>query len=387
MKSSSKELGQESSKSGPEVLLEITDLARSGAGVSRAPDGRVVFVPFTAPGDLVKAKLTKQEKRYAEAELIEVVRASDVRVKAPCPVFTQCGGCQWQHIPYELQWQTKVKSVLQALSRAKIVVDPADVSELPAEQIWNYRNRIQLHGSGVELGFFAPKSHARVSIQSCEIARPELNALLPSVREEGVRLTKDIVREYKVELEVMPDGSTRSMWDASTGSAGFRQIHDDQNEKLRKWVAASITPGRHVYDLFGGSGNLSTAVAPRALSVDCVDVTAPQGVQLEKFPLITFHRSAVLGWTLRQSKKYLSPVPTSAILDPPREGLGEDQSKIATSLEKLNVREIVAVGCDLDSWIRDISGFVKMGWKVEKIGVLDLFPQTAHIESLALLKR
>jgi len=366
---------------GTQLLLEITDLARSGAGVGRAADGRVVFVPFTAPGDRVRAQIVQIDKRYAEADLIELIEPSSLRAQPPCPVFGRCGGCQWQHIPYKIQWQTKFKGVLHALSRVQIELPAAQIMELPAEKVWNYRNRIQLRGEGDEIGYFAARSHDRVAIERCEIARPELNAMIPHARDEG----KKREGAYKVELEVLPDGSTRSVWNSAHAAQGFRQVHDEQNEKLRGWVREAVSPGRHVYDLFGGSGNLSTAVAGRALNVDCVDVSAPQGMRLPDFPQIRFHRSPVLSWTFRESRKTQKQGLSSAILDPPREGLANDQGKIATSLEKLGVTEIVAVGCDVDSWARDVSRFLKRGWKLERIAVLDLFPQTPHVESLAKL--
>jgi 23S rRNA (uracil1939-C5)-methyltransferase len=374
-----------------EITLEITDLSRSGTGVARGEGGRVVFVPFTAPGDLVRAKITKSDKRFSEADLLEVLRPSAIRQKPPCPVFGKCGGCQWQHIPYEMQWATKVKGALQALARVQVPV-PQQIDELPADQIWNYRNRVQLRGFKSELGFYAARSHERVAVDSCAIARPELNAIFAETLEEGRKFESP----YKVELEILPDGTTRTLWNSAHGAGGFRQVHDEQNLKLRTWVAAAITPGLHVYDLFGGSGNLGKTVAARALAVDCVDVGAPEGTQVEGLPELRFHRSPVAKWIVaaarsearleRTSNPAKAPSKASAILDPPREGLGDDHDKIVSALEALNVQEIVAVGCESDAWARDVSRLIKRGWKLERVGFLDLFPQTPHVECLALFK-
>jgi 23S rRNA (uracil1939-C5)-methyltransferase len=368
-----------------ELILEITDLSRSGAGVSRSADGRVVFVPFTAPGDQVRVRIISEEKRYAQGELLEILKPSPGRQTPPCPVFGKCGGCQWQHIPYKIQWETKSKGVLHALKRVQVSFPNGALDLLPAEQIWNYRNRVQLRGFQDELGFYAARSHERVAIEGCSVARPELNAMLPSVLQEGRRFEVP----YKVEIEILPDGSTRSQWNSAHAAAGFRQVHDEQNEKLRSWVAAQITPGVHVFDLYGGSGNLASAVAPRVPSVDCVDIGAPEGTRVQNFPQIRFHRSPVSKWLIQQSRRErtISGEFCSAIIDPPREGLGDEQTKIARCLEDLKVHELVAVGCDVDSWARDVSRFVKRGWRVERVAVLDLFPQTPHVESLALLRR
>src|SRR4051812_26561964 len=100
-----------------ELTLKIQDLARGGAGVSRDESGRVIFVPYTAPGDVVRVRITEEKKNYAQGELLEVVEPSSIRQKAPCPVFGRCGGCQWQHLPYELQFRTKLQGVVHALSR------------------------------------------------------------------------------------------------------------------------------------------------------------------------------------------------------------------------------------------------------------------------------
>ena len=136
----------------PPLVTTITDLSRSGAGVGRDSEGRALFVPFSAPGDVVKVKLQKVKRRYAEAELLELIEPSPVRVTPHCPVFTRCGGCQWQHIPYELQWQTKEAGVRESLRLAKINV-PQIWEGFPAQNAWEYRNRIQLRGDGSTIGY------------------------------------------------------------------------------------------------------------------------------------------------------------------------------------------------------------------------------------------
>jgi 23S rRNA (uracil1939-C5)-methyltransferase len=374
-----------------EVIVKITDLSRGGAGVARDETGRVVFVPFTAPGDTVRVRLlgggpsgANGKKRYAQGELLEILDPSKDRQTPPCPVFGRCGGCQWQHIPYSVQWQTKSGGVLHALERMKIA--PPDQPDLmPAEEIWNYRNRIQLRGEGDEIGFFAARSHERVPIQECFVARPEINRAIQGARDEGRSLPKP----YKVEIEVLSDGSIRKIWNSQHAAGGFRQIHDQQNEKLKSWVADRIRAGSRVLDLYGGSGNLGAPVSLKAEIVECVDVTAPEGTTLASYPNLRFHKSPVTKW-LRKHLEAVSRLGSAerfstAILDPPREGLDEDFDKIASALEALGVREIIAVGCDPDSWARDVSGFLKRGWKLGRVGVLDLFPQTPHVESLALL--
>lgn len=367
----------------PEFLeVTISDLARGGSGVARDESGRVIFVPRTAPGDRVRVRVTEQKKNYASAELVEILEPSPIRVTPPCPIFGKCGGCEWQHLPYDLQWKTKFKGALHALSRVGIEA-LSSPDELPAERIWEYRNRVQLRGLGENLGFFAAGSQELVAAPKCWISRPEINAAWDQTREEGKRFDQ----QYKVEVEVLPDGGIRKSWNARHGAAGFRQVHDEQNLKLQQWVVSALTPRRALYDLFGGAGNLSLGLAPRMKEVHCVDLSspfpAPQGTPAN----FKYYRSGVVPWLIRESSRAAKKLPqASAILDPPREGLADGFADISKSLEKLGITELVAVGCDPDAWARDLSRFQKKGWKVERIAILDLFPQTHHVESLALLR-
>src|SRR5206468_4122219 len=143
-----------------------------------------------------------QDKRYADARVLEVLTASPERVTPPCPVFGTCGGCEWQHLPYERQWRAKKSGVLHALKRVDVAADALPWDDFPAERVWEYRNRVQLRGFRDAIGFYARGSNTLVPIETCWIARPELNTCIPRVRAEG----SSRPREYKVELEVFPDG-------------------------------------------------------------------------------------------------------------------------------------------------------------------------------------
>jgi tRNA/tmRNA/rRNA uracil-C5-methylase (TrmA/RlmC/RlmD family) len=365
------------------MIYTITDLSRAGSGVARdSTSGRVVFVPFTAPGDVVRAEITREEKNYAHARLLEVLTPSALRVEPPCEVFGRCGGCQWQHLPYAHQWQTKVSGIRQALKRAQVEV-PADLDEHPAEQPWHYRNRIQLRGEGGQIGFHAAESQRVVPIETCPIAREELNARIPSAREQGARLSQP----YKVEIEVLPSGETRESWNAGHAALGFRQVNDEQNARLQAWVAARVLPGRVLYDLFGGAANLSAPLAAQASHVHCVDLTVPQVRPAGLSPQLEFHRGDVLGWLEKQARRKRPAGPgAQAIIDPPRVGLGPALSRMASALDQLGVQTVIAVGCDVDAWAKDLSRWVKAGWRVRRLAAFDFFPQTIHVESVALLE-
>lgn len=362
--------------------LEINDLSRGGSGVGKDSDGRVIFVPLTAPGDRVRVRVVEANKRYATGELVEVLRRSELRVQPRCPAFGRCGGCEWQHLPYDYQWKTKVGGIRHALHRVGLSEIP-DIEELSAAGVeWEYRNRIQMRGAGEHLGFFGRKSRNLVPVDRCEIARPELNAELAAVRAEGVSRP----REYKVEIEVLEDGSVRKIWNARHAAGGFRQVHDAQNAKLQSWVSQAVPDSATVLDLYGGAGNLSRALAGRVRRIDCVDVGAPARAPEGTPANLHFHRSAVDRWLQRTPiEAKIDGSTVCAIIDPPREGIAQDFAVVAQGLADRSVDRIVLVGCDVDSWARDLYRLTRRGWKPVKLAALDLFPQTHHVESLAFL--
>lgn len=361
------------------VIVRVTDLSRAGSGVARDDGGRVIFIPLTMPGDLVEVMIISHEKRYAQGEIVRMIEPAAGRVTPRCAVFSRCGGCTWQHIPYELQWKTKSRGVLHALQRVEIKIEEGELECFPADSPWSYRNRVQLRGFGEELGFYARGSNARVPASRCEIAREEINHAWDSIRREGA----DLPKPYKVEAEVI-DGQVTRTWNSPHAAAGFRQINDAQNEVLRAWVAGQIPEGSRVFDLFGGNGNLSLGLASRMRQVDCVDIGSPLQAPAGTPAQMRFHRSPVAPWFARGGRGLKADV---AILDPPREGLGEDHGKIQDALVEAGVSRVLAIGCDADSWARDVSRFIRKGWKIERVGAIDLFPQTPHVEAVAALTR
>jgi 23S rRNA (uracil1939-C5)-methyltransferase len=368
-----------------EFELTIVDVSRSGPGVARDPEGRVVFVPGTAPGDRVRVRVSRVEKRFVEAELLEVLEPSVGRVEPRCPVFGKCGGCQWQHLDYELQWRTKVSGALHALSRVGVRADGLLKDEFPAVDPWNYRNRVQLRGGSFGIGFYLRGSHQVVPIDRCEIAREELNAALPRYRDEAVRRATP----SKLELEVSESGQVSATWNSGHAAQGFRQIHDAQNALLQGWIARKVNPGRVLLDLYGGSGNLSLGIARHFDRVHSVDIGA--GRLLERrggnVPAnVTFHASDVGKWAAR-NRSIESSAGGACIVDPPREGCGDALPAICSLLDESSINQLFAVGCDPDSWARDVSRLVSKGWRLESLAFFDFFPQTIHFESVASLVR
>lgn len=169
-----------------QVDITIEKLANGGAGCGRY-QGKVFFVPFTAPGDLVSVTIVREKSSYAEAELVQLITASPQRLTPICPIFSLCGGCNWQHIDYPSQVTAKKQIFAELLWRAARVSPEIITEVLPAPDPLGYRSRIQLkvshHGGRADLGFYRPKSHQIAAVPDhCAIAHMRLNAIFEDLR-------------------------------------------------------------------------------------------------------------------------------------------------------------------------------------------------------------
>lgn len=369
-----------------EFEITIHDLSRGGSGVARLSSGEVVFVPFTAPGDRARIRILEREKNYCQGKLLEIIEPSPLRTLPPCPHFMRCGGCSWQHLPYPLQFETKKKGLLHALGRAGIDASSVPVDELPADAPYGYRNRIQLHGKGDrrELGFFEPGTKTIVDLDRCEIADPKINSRIPSLREQGFA---EFQGDFKLEIDVSPAGEVRSAWNMKNAAFGFRQVNDRQNLKLRDWIRTHLRAADLLLDLYGGNGNLSTGLADRFGAVECTDIFTPKS-RPEGLPAnFSFCRMDVDRWAATPWPEDSAGKTVSVISDPPREGMNRTLDPVLQKLASREVAGFILVGCEVDAFTRDTRRILKKGFRLERLAVLDLFPQTPHLESLALFSR
>ena len=167
--------------------LEITALTHGGRGIGRH-DGKAVFVPLTAPGDVVSCHVTRYRKNYLEAELVEISRPSSERRHAPCPYFGQCGGCQWQHLPYPEQTRWKETLFKDQLVRQGIASEEVIKPVVTAPDELHYRNRVQfkcyLTDNELVMGFYRHGSHFVVDVDHCMLLRPEIQQVYNLLRQE-----------------------------------------------------------------------------------------------------------------------------------------------------------------------------------------------------------
>jgi len=429
------------------ITLEITALAYGGAGLGR-DSGRVIFVPFTAPGDVVEVELVKEKKRYAEGRLLNIVKPSTLRVKPPCTVYGACGGCDLQHIRYDDQLFWKEEIFRETLKRiGGLDLPPLDPAE-PSEGQYHYRSKARFQIKGDKWGFFKRGSDEVVDIKECPICDPLINRAFNRIKsivmeeeamaplhgalrslEIGVssednrvvasfglrRLCKGL--PWKPLLEAVEGlkglevsyvsrrlkgqkkyrvGDTNLSYDTAglkmaSHIGSFSQINRAQNERLIERVLeyASLKGDETVVELFSGAGNLTLHLgraSGRLLAVDsdkaaiasAMRSAEASGEALEGLEFFTMEASE---WLKENFKSLETASLDMVVLDPPRGG----DSETLEWLGKLRPKSIIYVSCSPPTMARDMKILAEAGYKVQRASVIDLFPQTGHIEGVVLL--
>lgn len=359
-------------KTGEIVDLFVERLALGGDGVGRHK-GFVVFVPFVAPAENIRCRITEIKKNFARGELVEVVAPGASRVKAPCPIFGKCGGCSWQHLDYEQQLFSK-QQILERLAKKispSVKIDEIVASPLP----FHYRNRIQIHIKNGKTGFLKKNSHEFIPTQNCLIADEKISALLNEIpqRHRGSK---------KVEIGLDAKGKIYERpLDADTPL--FSQVNPIQNRQLVDFVAQIVTTlePKRVIDFYCGAGNFTFPIARQNPSTEVVGVemsaelvAAAEG-SLSNLNNIYFIRQGALEF-LRENDLSNAVV----LLDPPRTGC---ELQFLQLLKEKKPLKIIYVSCNPATAERD---WKILGGTLELVRAFDMFPQTDHIEIVGVLR-
>jgi 23S rRNA (uracil1939-C5)-methyltransferase len=357
-------LSKKNSQINSEVIeLTIDSLSyHGGRGVGRY-EGIVVFVGGTVPQDVVRARVVSKKSRLWEAELVEVLKPSPFRREPPCPVAGRCGGCAWQQVSYDQQIVQKEKILADALRGLRKHGGWENLPFLRAPSEFHYRNRIQVHFKGGQKGFFASRTRDLVPIEKCWIAEEGLNEKLRGLSgADGA----------KVEISL------------SEGGDVFAQVNTAQNGILKSRLIdfISIEPD-WILDLYAGSGNLTKPLAEKFPGVELTAIefsraSVKRGREL--LPSVNWV-AADTGEGLKQIKKRDGP--GLIVLDPPRTGVSQ---QVCDHLLRLAPQQIVYVSCNPSTFARDVEKLVgNKRYRLAKVQGLDMFPQTEHVELIALL--
>jgi 23S rRNA (uracil1939-C5)-methyltransferase len=421
-----------------EVTLEIDTLSYGFYGIGRV-NGRVLMVPHTAPGDTVVARVVEEKERFSIGEIVRIVSPSEARRTPPCPYVGACGGCAWQHLNYETQIKAKQQSVDDALRRIGKLNDYDLRPIIPAVEEFHYRRRIRLQvGPANQLGFYGTSSHHVVEIDSCFIAEQQLNSVLDTLRRytRGMNITlehleivtgdepnqtvvvaravndfipKDepacanlVGTEGDIHGLIMAGRDWRKVWGEPRITIGLRgnltlnvdadvftQVNPRGNRRiLDELLTAGDFHGRdRVLELFCGAGNF----------------TLPVAGQSEAVVAIEGHRASIENGKLNAQKNGIdnirwicAPVPravtelkrrrvqfTKIVLDPPRAGA----KGVEADLAALGAAKIIYVSCNPTTLARDLAALARLGYKLGTVQPIDLFPQTFHVETIAVLER
>jgi len=399
-------------------LVRVSALAYGGAllgeVVEGAPEqiGKRAFVRFAAPQELVRISVDREEKRLIEGSLVEVVEPSTHRVPPLCEYFGTCGGCDLQHIDIVSQRELK-RSMVESTLRRQGGITPREgvalsQAELPA---FSYRSRITLHLSKEgELGFYRPGTGIVVPIESCKIAAPALNEALRALQTLIVDLKADC---GAIVLEQDPTGGVGVLLIPRAGHEGrlqppprmaehfsrvsvrgraredneepdslghFSQVNAIGNAELIK-LALEYTTHSDITDLYAGAGNFSIPLGTLGRNVSAVELdstlvaTGRKVAELRGISTVSFVQSSCESYVKRNR------LHRSVLLDPPRSGARE----VVRLFDPRKTVEVVYVSCNLPTLVRDLKILSERGYEVEKTVVVDMFPQTHHVETVSRL--
>jgi len=383
----------------PHTNLEVTieKLVYGGDGLARL-DGRVVLIPYTAPNETVRAEVEQVKSNLFRGRLIEVVSASGARIEPNCPYYQRCGGCQYQHLDSTFQVEQKRAILHEVLRRVGKIDFDGEIAAISGEP-WQYRNRVQVHLDRGQVGYFEHGSRRLCAVDRCPVASPmlneaigKLNGLAAQTRAftGGLEL---FTNETDVQINLL-DRAPRSVFSAleSIGRSGpieyggFRVSRNSFFQVNRFLIdplvdcAVSDRRGHSAVDLYAGVGLFSARLVENFAEVSAVESgqSAFSDLVHNMGARVTAHHTTVEEYLSR-----LETTPDLVLADPPRAGLGKH---VVQELIRLQSPRVTVVACDPATLARDLQGLLTGGYRVGRITLVDLFPQTFHIETVVDLE-
>lgn len=380
---------------GDEITIEATELVAGGAALARI-DGFPIFVPGVFPGDVARVRLTEVRKGFARGEMVEVVRSSTLRRAEPCPIAEECGGCDWTALRLDAQLLAKERILRESLRRigkiASELVPPITIHPSPL----NYRLRSRLHRQGDAVGFYAMRSHRVVPLSDrCEVVGVEtakqfgtaISKPLPEIRPATDRASdsgaaSDSITVWELGGRLITEGPMQiGPFQVSTDA--FFQVNRHlltTMQELVKALASRVAERRTAIDLYAGVGFFTAPLATLFDSVISVE-GSPVSHELARKNLPSGVRTVHA-----PVESYAARMPAADLvfLDPPRSGA---QRSVIDAVAKKARSMVCFLACDPVTFSRDASRLIASGWRLSTLDLLDLFPNTHHVETLSSFER
>lgn len=446
-----------------EYIFDIISQGYEGEGIAKIDNKYPIFIEGALKGEKVKVRIVKVNKNFAYGKLMEVLEASEERVNPPCAIYKRCGGCKLQHASYKAQLDFKWDRVKDCVSKIG-KLDPSIVKyPLGMENPWRYRNKVQLPigliNGEVKIGFFAPRSHDIIDMESCLIQDEIGDKVVKLTREwiekfnirpynvDGEYDEKGIVRHImirrgfttnEVMIVLVTNGEnlphkeefvdlmvknipgiksviqninskktnvilgleSKTLWGEDTISdyigdfrfnispLSFFQVNPTQTEVLygKALEYANLTGNEEVFDAYCGTGTITLFLSQKAKKVYGVEII-PQAIdnawinakenKVENVEFFVGESEVVIPDLINKGVKA-----DVVVVDPPRKGCDK---KLLDAITNINAKKIVYVSCDPSTLGRDLQVLEENGYKTLEVQPVDMFPNTAHIENVALL--
>lgn len=387
-----------------EIELCIESLSNLGMGIGRV-DGWVVMVPFVIPGERVRARIFRNFQNYSDADLVEVLEASPDRVEPQCPLFTRCGGCQYQHISYARQLREKTGQVEDLLKKLGGIEHPVELAH-GSPETYHYRSKITPHYNRPErdgsqpIGFLQyGRRNQIIDVELCPIATKAINEALPEARAEARRAGGKKRRQRGGTL-LMRDvlegvvNDPQEIVSERVGSLTFQfkagEFFQNNPFILPEMVAhvareASAEGARYLVDAYCGVGLFALSTAKSFESVAGVEISEPavrwaqanckiSGIHNVRF--VIGKAEAIFNGLKFPADE------TAVVIDPPRKGC---DASFREQLMAFRPQRLVYVSCDPATQARDLKEFIEGGYQITRVQPFDLFPHTRHIENVVSL--
>lgn len=446
-----------------EYIFDIISQGYEGEGIAKIDNKYPIFIEGALKGEKVKVRIVKVNKNFAYGKLMEVLEPSEERVNPPCAIYKRCGGCKLQHASYKAQLDFKWDRVKDCVSKIG-KLDPSIVKyPLGMENPWRYRNKVQLPigliNGEVKIGFFAPRSHDIIDMESCLIQDEIGDKVVKLTREwiekfnirpynvDGEYDEKGIVRHImirrgfttnEVMIVLVTNGEnlphkeefvdlmvknipgiksviqninskktnvilgleSKTLWGEDTISdyigdfrfnispLSFFQVNPIQTEVLygKALEYANLTGNEEVFDAYCGTGTITLFLSQKAKKVYGVEII-PQAIdnawinakenKVENVEFFVGESEVVIPDLINKGVKA-----DVVVVDPPRKGCDK---KLLDAITNIDAKKIVYVSCDPSTLGRDLQVLEENGYKTLEVQPVDMFPNTAHIENVALL--